>query len=69
MSKAAVFDLRDDALVPAIMSARNSAGKLLDLMYGNPDRVKITMAFAFALLIMGMSMAQQAAHHFAACPA
>ena len=68
MSKAAILDLRDASLVPALQSARSSALKLLDFMYGNPDRVKITMAFAFALLFMGLSMAQQGAHNLAACP-
>ncbi|MCE2926874.1 MAG: hypothetical protein LW823_04425 [Rickettsiales bacterium] len=68
MSKTAIIDLRDASLVPALDSARNAALKLVDFMYGNPDRVKITMAFAFALLLMGLSVAQQGAHHMAACP-
>jgi hypothetical protein len=68
MAKAAIVELRDASLLPAADSARNAMLKVVDFMYGSPDRVKITMAFAFALLIMGLSMTQQVAHGLAACP-
>ncbi len=65
---ATVMSLQEQSFAPAIRSFRHSGSKLLDFMYGTPDRVKLTMAFAFALLIMGMSIAQQATGALAACP-
>lgn len=57
-----VFALREQSLNPAVSSLKNSAAKLIEFMYGSEERVKLTYAFAFGLLILGVSMMPDTSH-------
>ena len=56
MSRARVISVHDQSFRPAFDSAKNLGEKLIDLMYGTEERVKLTYAMALALLILGISM-------------
>lgn len=57
MTKAiAIAAVRESSLVQAVNSAKNLFAKLIDLMYGSNDRVRITYSLALALLLLGYSM-------------
>lgn len=40
----------------ALASIKNSAWLVLEFMYGTPERTRFTLAFAFALTVLGMAM-------------
>ncbi|MFW0776784.1 MAG: hypothetical protein ACN2B6_03590 [Rickettsiales bacterium] len=56
MPRTKAIAIHDHAFKPAFDSAKNLGEKLIDLMYGTEERVKLTYAMALALLILGISM-------------
>ena len=57
MSKAiALTAVQTNSFKAAYDSLKNCSAFLANLMYGTPERVRITMALAFALIALGYSL-------------
>ncbi len=59
--------IRDESFKPAYDSARNFFASLVDLLYGTEERVKLTYAFAMALLVLGISLMPSDASSMGVC--
>lgn len=63
----ALAAVKQDAFGLAWESAKNSCRFFVDLMYGTPERTRITYAFACALLVLGYSLSLNSANILPVC--
>jgi hypothetical protein len=57
-----------NALLLAAYSAANFGALMLNLMYGTPERTRLTLVFCAALLMLGYSMSAGDSQAMAVCP-
>lgn len=68
MSKAvAIAAVQENPFALAIQSAVNMVELLADILYGTPQRSKLTCAMAFALAMLGASLNAHPLHILQAC--
>ncbi len=60
---------RPHPLVKATHSAKEAFGLLLDLMYGTPERTRITLAVSFGLIVLGYIITATTGQALTVCPA
>ena len=63
----AIAAIHDNAITPAFSSAKNCLHFLADFMYGTPQRVCMTYAFAVGLAMLGYFLQSTDAHALAVC--
>ena len=56
MTKAIAISKAASPFSLAVESARNTGLFLADLMYGSPERLRLTYAFCFGLVLLGYSL-------------